>query len=82
MSRAKALASKALVVVGGIAMLAGAFVISVAFLAIGLALVLISGGYLWWKTRELRKQLRARMQEKTHTHSSGRVIEGEATRVE
>ena len=56
-------------------MLAGAFVISFVFLAIGLAVVLIFGGYLWWKTRALRGQLRARMQ--AHSQPGGQVIEGE-----
>lgn len=73
-SRAKNLAVKALIVLGGALMLASAFVLSLAFLAVGLAVVLIFGGYLWWQTRELRKQLRARMQGQP---SAGDVIEGE-----
>jgi Flp pilus assembly protein TadB len=74
-SRAKHLALKGLVVLGGAVMLVSAFVVSLAFLAIGLAVVLIVGGYLWWKTRELRSQMRARMQEQSE--SAGNVIEGE-----
>lgn len=76
-SRAKTLASKALVVLGGALALAGAFVLSVVFLAIGLAVMLGVGGYLWWKTRELRRQIRAQMQEQSHPWSDGDVIEGE-----
>lgn len=81
MSRAKQFAMKALVVVGGATMLVSAFLLSMVFLAIGLVVVVISGGYLWWKTRELRKQFRARMREaqaraQVHT-GSGRIIEGE-----
>jgi uncharacterized iron-regulated membrane protein len=76
-SRAKLLALKTLVVLGGAVMLASAFVLSVVFLAIGLAVVLIVGGYLWWKTRELRRQMRARMQEQSQPRSAGDVIEGE-----
>lgn len=76
-SRVKLLALKALVVVGGILMLASAFVLSVVFLAIGLVVVLTVGGYLWWKTRELRREMRARMQEHLGPQSSGDVIEGE-----
>ena len=56
-------------------MLASAFVLSVVFLAIGVAVVLTVGGYLWWQTRELRRQMRARMQEQPQ--SAGEVIEGE-----
>jgi O-antigen/teichoic acid export membrane protein len=76
-SRAKELALKGLVVVGATLALAGAFVLSVVFLVIGLAVVLTVGGYLWWKTRELRSEMRARMQEQSHPWSDGNVIEGE-----
>jgi len=74
-SRAKHLALKSLVVLGGALVLASAFVLSVVFLAIGLVVVLTGGGYLWWQTRELRRQMRARMQ--VRPQSAGRVIEGE-----
>jgi predicted membrane protein len=74
-SRAKNLALKAFVVLGATVMLAGAFLVSLVFVAIGLAVVLVVGGYLWWKTRELRRQLRAQMQGRSQP--AGRVIEGE-----
>jgi hypothetical protein len=73
-SRAKQVAFKVVVVLGAAVALASAFVLSLAFLAIGLAVVLVFGGYLWWKTRDLRKQMRARMQPQA---PSGRIIEGE-----
>jgi hypothetical protein len=74
-SRAKHLALKTFLVLGGTVLLASAFVVSLVFVAITLGAVLIVGGYLWWKTRELRRQLRARMEEqKQH---AGEVIEGE-----
>ena len=76
-SRAKQFALKGLVVLGGALALAGAFLLSLVFLAIGLAVVLVGGGYLWWKTRELRRQMRARMQEQSQPWSAGDVIEGE-----
>lgn len=76
-SRAKHLALKGLVVVGGAVMLVSAFVFSLAFLAIGLVVVLFAGGYLWWQTRDLRRQIRARMQEHSQPRSAGEVIEGE-----
>ena len=76
-SRAKQFALKGLVVLGGALTLASAFVLSLVFLAIGLAVVLTVGGYLWWKTRELRRQMRARMQEQSQPWSDGDVIEGE-----
>jgi ABC-type bacteriocin/lantibiotic exporter with double-glycine peptidase domain len=74
-SRAKHLALKGLVVIGGAVMLASAFVLSLVFVAIALAVVLGAGGYLWWQTRELRRQMRARMHEQAQ--SAGHVIEGE-----
>jgi O-antigen/teichoic acid export membrane protein len=82
-SRAKQLALKTLVVLGGTVMLVSAFVFSLVFVAIGLAVVLIFGGYLWWKTRELRRQLRARMEEQQRQQQpAGRVIEGEVIPLE
>jgi hypothetical protein len=77
LSRAKQLALKALVVVGGVLMLASAFLLSLVFLAIGLAVVLTVGGYLWWRTREVRRQMRARMQAASQPPCAGEVIEGE-----
>ena len=74
-SRAKSLASKALVVLGGAVVLASAFAISLVFLAITLVVVLTFGGYVWWKTRDLRKQMRERMQ--AHSQPRGQIIEGE-----
>jgi hypothetical protein len=82
LSRAKLLALKALVIVGGVVMLASAFVVSLVFLAIGFAVVLTVGGYLWWKTRELRRQIRERVHEQSmhsqaRSRPAGVVIEGE-----
>jgi predicted PurR-regulated permease PerM len=84
-SRAKHLALKVLVALGGVVMLASAFVISLVFVAFVLAFVLAIGGYLWWQTRELRRQMRARMQEQPQSVGEvieGEVIEGEAIEVE
>ena len=76
-SRAKQFGLQAIVVLGGALMLASACVVSVVFLAIGLGVVLTFGGYLWWKTRELRRQIRAGMQEQSQPRYDGDVIEGE-----
>jgi hypothetical protein len=83
-SRAKHLALKSFVVLAGAVMLASAFVVSLVFVAAGLAVALIFGGYLWWKTRELRRQFRARMQEQKPPGEviEGEVIEGEVIRRE
>ena len=74
-TRAKQLASKALLVLGGTLVLASAFALSLVFLAVGLAVVLTAGGYFWWQTRELRSQIRAGMQ--GQPRRAGVVIEGE-----
>ena len=79
-SKAKQFALKAAVVVGGGLMLASAVVLSMVFLAVGFAVVLTFGGYLWWQTRDLRRQLRERMQ--AQSPSSGVVIEGEVIPVD
>jgi Flp pilus assembly protein TadB len=75
LSRAKHLASKALIVVGGGLVLASAAAISLVLVAIGLAFVLIFGGYFWWRTRDLRRQIRSRME--SQSWSTGDIIEGE-----
>ena len=80
MSRAKQVALKAILVLGGAVTLVSAFAISLVFIAIGLAAVLIVGGYLWWRTRDLRRELRAGMQSRRagmQSRPGGRIIEGE-----
>jgi membrane protein implicated in regulation of membrane protease activity len=57
----------------GALLLIAAFMVSVVVFAIALAGALVIGGYLWWKTRELRRQMRERP-------PGGHVIEGEAIR--
>src|SRR3954466_8875388 len=74
-SRAEQLALKTLVALGVTVTLVSAFMVSLVFVVIGLAVVLVFGGYLWWKTRELRRQLRAQMQGRSRPDD--RVIEGE-----
>jgi hypothetical protein len=83
--RAQSFVAKVVAVVLGGAMLAGAFVVSLAFFAFALAAALVFGGYLWWKTRDLRRRLREQMRqhdspqagsEDRHASASGRVIEG------
>lgn len=79
-SRAKDIALKVTMMVGGGLVLASAFVFSLVFIAISLGVVLIGGAYLWWKTRELRAQLRARMH--SQPQPGGEIIEGEVIEVE
>jgi membrane protein implicated in regulation of membrane protease activity len=84
--RAPGLFTRIAAVVGGVLVLAGAVAISfVVFVAVA-AVVVIVGLYLWWKTRHLRKQLRAQMQEQMNAQAPpgeqrrGEVLEGEFVR--
>jgi hypothetical protein len=81
-SRTKALVAKTLSIVLGGVVLVSAFVVSIALFAIALAVVLAFGGYVWWKTRDLRRQMREQihdsvgMQAGRRADATGDVIEG------
>ena len=81
-SRAKNFVGKAAAVLVGGVLLASAFVLSLAFFAVALAVALVAIGYVWWKTRGLRKQMREHIQSQTranpqHSSAASRdVIEG------
>jgi hypothetical protein len=62
----------AAILVGGVALVV-AFMFSVVALAIVSVVVLIGVGYVWWKTRDLRRRLR-------ENPPGGRVIDGDAFR--
>ena len=57
----------------GAVLLIAAFMVSLVVFAIAVAAAVLVGGYLWWKTRELRRRMRERP-------PGGRVIEGEVMR--
>ena len=78
------LPGKILTIVVGAALLVAALMVSLLMLAIVLAVGVVVGGYFWWKTRDLRKQMRARMDEQinermhqpTHERPGERVVKG------
>ena len=73
----KAVALLVTVLVFGLALMA-----SVVLFAIVLSIGSIAWGYLWWKTRKLRQQMRARAGEGQSPAGQGEmVIEGEVIRV-
>jgi hypothetical protein len=77
-SRVQGAVMKTAVVAVGAVTLASAFVVSIAFFAVAASATLVVGGYLWWKTRHFRRQLRAEMQGRVPTpDTSGDVLEGE-----
>lgn len=53
-----------------VAVLVAAFMLSLVIFAAVAAIALIAGAYLWWKTRELRRQMREQSR-------GGRIIDGE-----
>lgn len=65
------LLTKILAVVAGAVVLVGAVAISFVLFAIALTVLVAFGVYVWWKTRDLRRQLRAELPKE------GTVIEGE-----
>lgn len=65
--------------IAGIALLALGLMFSVVLLVVLAVAGLAVWGYLWWKTREIRRVLRERP---VHAGAGGRVFDGEATVVD
>jgi hypothetical protein len=59
----------------GLTVLGVALMFSIVFFAVALTLGLIIAGRLWWKTRELRKQMRGYAA--ARQRAGERIIEGE-----
>ena len=72
-TNAPGLPVKVLTFVSAAVLLVVAFMFSLLVFAILVTVGLLFWGYLWWKTRELRRQMREQQ-------PGGRVIEGEAIR--
>ncbi len=68
---------KLVAAVAGTLFLVGAFMLSLIVLAVVAAVALAGGIYLWWRTRELRRQLREHARARP---AGGRVIDGEVVR--
>ena len=62
-----------LATVASFAVLVAAFMLSLLIFATIAAIALVVGGYLWWRTRELRRRMRKQP-------PGGRVIDGEVIR--
>ena len=74
-ARAPSLLRKVAGVLGGAILLLMGIMFSVVLLAVIVGIGLTAWGYLWWKSRGLRKTLRQRA-------PSGQVIDGEAVVVD
>lgn len=62
-------------------LIAAALVFASLILAIAAAIALVLGGWLWWRTRALRRDLK-RQAEEGRARSEGAVIEGEYRRID
>ncbi|WP_109476921.1 hypothetical protein [Paraburkholderia sp. C35] len=84
------LMAKVLTVVIGVALLVVGFAVSLVMLAVVLGAGIAIGGFIWWKTRNLRKQLREQAmraqqmhEQEVHGRASQRTnIDGEIEDVE
>jgi hypothetical protein len=70
---------KAIAVAAGALLIASAIAVSVVLFIVLIAGALVGGTYLWWKTREVRKQMREATSEHVRPSGAprGEVIEGE-----
>lgn len=64
----------------GIILAVIAFVFASVVLALAAAIALVVGGWLWWRTRHLRREMRRRAEELQRRE--GAVIEGEYRRID
>ena len=65
---APSLLAKVLAVVIGAALLVVGFAVSLVMLAVVLGAGIVIGGFVWWKTRDLRKQIREQVIRAQQTH--------------
>jgi membrane protein implicated in regulation of membrane protease activity len=71
--RAQSVLAKVLAVAATAVLLVSAIAVSIVVFAVALTAVLVFGGYVWWRTRELRRQLREQQRR-------SQPIEGEVIR--
>jgi Flp pilus assembly protein TadB len=75
---APGLLTRILAVAAGTLVLIGAVAISFVVFVIALAVLIVVGGYVWWKTRHLRRQLREQLNaQRSSAHRGGVTLEGE-----
>jgi ABC-type bacteriocin/lantibiotic exporter with double-glycine peptidase domain len=80
-ARAQGVIVKIVAVVGAAVVLMSAIAVSLVLFAVAIAFLVGFGGYLWWKTRHVRKQMRAHFErEHEHEREQGDVIEGVVAR--
>ncbi len=72
--------TKLLGVVIGAVVVVASLLFSVVVFAIVLAVGAIAGGYLWWRTRELRRQIRAQMEAQMQAQRDASARAGQGPR--
>ena len=75
---------KVLALLGGAALLVLGFMFSLLLVAFAIAAAAVVWGYLWWKTRELRRRLREQVPADAARPDTadGSVFDGEAVRID
>jgi hypothetical protein len=68
-SRAMQVVAKAVALIGGVVLLVSALALSLIFFAALIVVGVLIGGYLWWKTRELRKEIRTQFESVRPVHA-------------
>ena len=68
---------KVAAVTAGAIVLISALVLSIVFVVGALAVLLVVGGYFWWKTREVRKQMREQMRTQMGPQMRTRLAQGD-----
>ena len=84
-SRAMEVVAKTVALIGGAVLLVSALALSLIFFAVLIVVGVLIGGYLWWKTRDLRKQVRTQFESTAPFQTDrgkgetmeGEIIEGE-----
>jgi hypothetical protein len=72
-THAPGLLGKFLATAAGVVALTAVFVLSLVLVAVATVTAVVVGGFLWWKTRGLRKRIREQQY-------GGHIIEGEVVR--
>ena len=67
-----------------VALTIAALIFASVILAVAAAIAIVVGGWLWWRTRDVRRELRRRDLESTAdvARAEGAVIEGEYRRID
>jgi len=67
----------------GLVLTIAALIFASVILAVAAAIAIVLGGWLWWRTRDVRRELKRRdLEARSAGRSEGAVIEGEYRRID